>query len=78
MSTFREKHIAAGERYRAAVLELRAAYGELGAFDRRASAPGFGVPPEIVPLRHSVFAPNVAGSFAEDVRGAFEARPWER
>jgi hypothetical protein len=51
MATFKEKHDAAGARYAAAVAELRAAYGELAAFDRKASMPGFGYPPEIVPLR---------------------------
>jgi hypothetical protein len=76
MPTFGEQiqdqHDAAGARYLAAVTELRAAYGALAAFDRKAGAQGFGIPPEIVPIRHSVYAPDVAGSFADDVRAAFE------
>ncbi|MCK1641944.1 hypothetical protein IVA95_31450 [Bradyrhizobium sp. 157] len=72
MATFKEKHDAAGARYAAAVAELRAAYGELAALHRKASMPGFGYPPEIVPLRHTRFAPDVSGSFADDVRAALD------
>jgi hypothetical protein len=72
MATLKETHDAAGARYAAAVTKLRTAYGELAALDRKAGTPGFGYPPEIVPLRHSRYAPDVSGSFADDVRAAFQ------
>jgi hypothetical protein len=72
MATFKETHDAAGARYAAAIAELRAAYGALAALDRKACTPGFGYPPEIIPLRHSRYAPDVSGTFADDVRAAFE------
>jgi hypothetical protein len=70
MTNFKDKHDAAGAKYAAAVSELRAAFGDLAALDRWAGAPSFGVLPEIVPLRHPRYAPDVAGSFADDVQAA--------
>lgn len=70
MPTLIEKRIAAGERYASAVRELRAAFAELAVFDQACQAPSFGTPPEVVPLRHPTFAPNVSGSFGDDVVAA--------
>jgi hypothetical protein len=72
MPTFKETHDAAGARYAAAVTELRTAYGALAVLDRKAGAPGFGELPDIIRLRHSRYTPDVNGSFADDVRAAFE------
>jgi hypothetical protein len=68
-----EKRNAAGKRYAAAVSELRAAFVDLSALDRLLSAPSFGPPPDIVPLRHPTFAPDVGGSFTDGVAGAIAA-----
>ncbi len=73
MPTLTEKRNAAGDRYRAAVVELRAAYTDLSALDRLLNAPGFGPPPDPIPLRHSTFAPDVSGSFVDDVPAAIAA-----
>jgi hypothetical protein len=70
MTTLTEKRNAAGDRYAAAVAELRAAFTDLSALDRLLQAPSFGPPPEIVPLRHPTFCPNVSGSFADGVADA--------
>lgn len=70
MATFQEMHDQAGARYKAAVLELRAAYGLLGALDRKVDAQGFGIPVDVVSLRHRRYAPDISGSFADDVAAA--------
>ena len=69
----------AGARYAAAVVELRAAFGDLGAIERLleshlGTTPSFGPPPDVIPLRHPVYAPNVTGSFADDIRVAHAIR----
>ena len=83
MSTLSEltSHRAtAGARYTAAVAELRAAFGDLAAIERlleskMGSIATFGGPrPDVIPLRHPVYAPNVGGSLEEDVRTAFAVR----
>ena len=73
MKTLVEKRNAAGDRYAAAVVELRAAFTDLAALDRLLSTPSFGPPPEIVPFRHPTFAPNVSGSFVDDIPAAIAA-----
>jgi hypothetical protein len=70
----------AGARYVAAVAELRAAFGDLGAIERLLESKvgtigTFGGPrPDVIPLRHPVYAPNVSGGFEDDVRAAFATR----
>jgi hypothetical protein len=56
------------ERYRLAVIEFRAAFAQLAAADQRAGRPGFGVPIDVVQLRHAVANPNEAGSLADDIK----------
>ena len=73
MATFQENHDAAGARYVAAVIELRAAYVSLAAFDRKADKQGFGNPPEIVSLRHSRYLPNLAGAMTDGIAEALSA-----
>lgn len=73
MTTLVERRNAAGERWAAAVVELRSAFVDLAALDRLLQAPSFGPPPDVVPLRHPTFAPDVSGSFADDVAAAIEA-----
>jgi hypothetical protein len=52
-------------------VQLRAAFGEMSILDQHCRTPSFGgPPPEIVPLRHPTFAPNVSGSFTDDVHAA--------
>jgi len=46
---------------------------DLAALDRLCQAPSFGPPPEVVPLRHPTFAPNVSGSFVDDIPAAIAA-----
>jgi hypothetical protein len=71
MTTLVEKRNLAGERYAAAIVELRAAFGEMSILDQHCRSSSFGgPPPEIVPLRHPTFAPNVSGSFTDDVHAA--------
>jgi hypothetical protein len=62
------QRVPAIERYRLAVLEFRSAYGELAAADRHAGRNGFGVPINVVDLRHSLANPNEAGSLEDDVK----------
>jgi hypothetical protein len=73
MTSLVELRNAAGDRYAAAVTELRAAFTDLSALDRLCEAPSFGPPPEIVPFRHPTFAPNVSGSFVDDIPAAIVA-----
>jgi hypothetical protein len=60
-------HVPAIERYRLAVAEFRAAYAQLAVADRRANRQGFGPPPAIVELRHSLANPGESGSLADDI-----------
>jgi hypothetical protein len=55
------------ERYRLAVVEFRAAYAALAAEDRRAGRSGFGIPPDVVSLRHALANPDEAGSLGDDI-----------
>jgi hypothetical protein len=73
MPTLTESRSQAGQRYAAAVTELRAAFTELSALDRLLQAPSFGPPPETVPFRHPTFCPNVGGSFTDDIPAAIAA-----
>jgi hypothetical protein len=73
MTTLIEKRNAAGDRYAAAVAELRAAFADLSALDRLLSAPSFGPPPEVVPFRHPTFAPAISGTFTDDIPAAIAA-----
>ncbi len=74
MPTLTEKRNAAGDRYAAAIVELRSAFTDLSALDRLLSAPSFGgSPPDVIPLRHPTFAPNVSGSFTDDIPAAIAA-----
>lgn len=73
MSTLVEKRNAAGDRYAAAVLELRSAFTDLSALDHLCRAPSFGPQPDVIPLRHPTFAPDVSGSFTDDVAAAVAA-----
>lgn len=77
----RDTHLpAARVRYAAAVTELRAAYGELGAIERwltnknvggLASVGMFGpARPDPISLRHPIAAPTVGGSFEDDIQAA--------
>jgi hypothetical protein len=71
MSIFQEQRIQAGERYAAAIVELRTAFGELSILDQCCRAPSFGgEPPNVIALRHPTFAANVTGSFTDDVDAA--------
>jgi hypothetical protein len=67
MSTLVEKRNAAGDRYKAAVLELRSAFVSLAALDQLCRGPSFGPPPEVVPLRHPTFLPDLVGSFNDGI-----------
>jgi hypothetical protein len=76
MSTIPQLIIAratAGARYVAAVIELRAAFTDLSAIDRLCNAPSFGPPPDVIPLRHPTYAPDVGGSFTDDIAAAVVA-----
>jgi hypothetical protein len=72
----------AGARYAAAVTELRAAFADLAAIDRLLSnqrvaygtLPTFGQHPDPISFRHPVYAPNVGGTFEDDVRAAYATR----
>jgi hypothetical protein len=46
------------------------AFVDLSALDRLLSAPSFGPPPDVVPLRHPTYAPDVSGSFTDDIPAA--------
>ena len=75
---------AARTRYAAAVIELRAAFGDLAAIDRLLESPrvayaqvmpSFGGPrPDPIELRHPIAAPNIGGSFEDDIRAAYATR----
>jgi hypothetical protein len=70
---------AAGARYRAAVLELRQAWGELAAIERvtfPATGGRFGAPPDVVSLRHPEFADDMHGSFADDMHAVLQRNGW--
>jgi hypothetical protein len=58
----------ATERYRLAVAEFRSAYASLAAADQRAGRQGFGVPIDVVSLRHAIANPSEAGSLADDIK----------
>jgi hypothetical protein len=73
MPTLTEKRNAAGDRYAAAVTELRAAFTDLSALDRLLNAPSFGPPPSVIELCHPIFAPNVSGMFTDDIPAAIVA-----
>jgi hypothetical protein len=73
MNTLVKKRNAAGDRYKAALVELRAAFVDLSTLDRLLSAPSFGPPPDIVPLRHPTYAPDVGGSFTDGIASAIAA-----
>jgi len=74
MTTLVEKRNAAGDRYALAIVELRAAFTDLSALDSLLSAPSFGgSPPDVIALRHPTFAPNVSGSFVDDIPAAIAA-----
>jgi hypothetical protein len=73
MTTLVKKRNAAGDRYKAALAELRAAFVDLSALDRLCQAPSFGPPPDIVPLRHPTFAANISGSFTDGIADAIAA-----
>jgi hypothetical protein len=62
------------QRYRDAVREFRAAYAELAADDRRCNRPGFGVPPDVIDLRHALANPNEGGSIADDIAKALRIK----
>jgi hypothetical protein len=71
----------AGARFASAVIELRAAYGDLAAIEKLLNSPRvaygtvptFGEPPAIVPLRHPTYS-NPIGSFADDLNAAYAIR----
>ena len=73
MTTLVQKRNATGDRYKSALIELRAAFVDLSALDRLLSAPSFGPPPDIVPLRHPTYAPDVSGSFSDGIADAIAA-----
>lgn len=69
----------AGTRWQAAVTEARSAYGDLAAIEQILNAnvgstASFGTPPDVIPLRHPVYAPDISGSFGDDVRAALAIR----
>lgn len=73
----------AGARYVAAIAELRASYGDLAAIEKllvtnrvayTANLQTFGERPDVITLRHPTYAPNVGGSFEDDVLSAFATR----
>jgi hypothetical protein len=77
---------AARTRYAEAIAELRAAFGDLAAIERLLMNDGvgygtvatFGGPrPDPIPLRHPIAAPDVGGSFEDDVRSAYAVRSAE-
>jgi hypothetical protein len=63
-----DKFVPLLERYKLAVAEFRTSYALLAAADLRANRVGFGPPPDIVLLRHSLANPNESGSLADDIR----------
>jgi hypothetical protein len=70
---------SAGARYRAAVLELRAAFGDLAAVEKllaqsHHAPPTFGPPPDLISLRHPTYAADISGSFSDDIAAAFRNR----
>jgi hypothetical protein len=67
-STKEASSMPAVERYRLAVVEFRRAYSLLAADDARNHRQGFGPPPDIVSLRHSISNPDESGSLADDIR----------
>jgi hypothetical protein len=67
MTTLVEKRNAAGDRYVAAVSELRAAFVGLSASLPRAFV---WPPPDVIGLRHPTFAPDISGSFTDGVPDA--------
>jgi hypothetical protein len=73
MPSLTEKRNAAGDRYAAAVVELRAAFVALSALDRLLEAPSFGPAPLTVPLRHPTYLPDLSGSLTDGVAAAIEA-----
>jgi hypothetical protein len=75
MTTTTEIVAAARKRYANAVIELRAAFGDLIALDRLYRLATFGgSQPDVIALRHPVAAPDVTGTFEDDVRAAHAVR----
>jgi hypothetical protein len=70
--------VSPAKRYRLAVREFRQAYGQLAADDRRANRQGFGVPINVVDLRHALANPNEGGSLADDVERALRIKTPEQ
>jgi len=70
MPTLTEKRNAAGDRYAAAVVELRSAFVDLSALDRLCQAPSFGVPPNVIELRHPSFARTSAALSSDGIMGS--------
>ena len=64
---------AAGDRYRAALVELQAAFVDLSALDCLCQAPSFGPPPENETFRHPTFAPAISGNFTDGISEAIAA-----
>jgi hypothetical protein len=73
MLSLQQRRLEAGDRYRAAVLEMRAAFVQLSALDRLCQAPSFGPPPAVVEMRHPTFLPDLSGSWTDGISAAIEA-----
>lgn len=56
--------------YASAVTAFRTAFATLAAADQALGFQGFGVPPDVVDLRHSVANGNESGSLQDDIRAA--------
>jgi hypothetical protein len=56
------------ERYQLAVTEFRSAWAALAVADLQAGRQGFGVPIDVVQLRHSLANPGESGSLADDIK----------
>jgi hypothetical protein len=73
MPSLTEKRNAAGDRYATAVQEFLASRTDLAALDRLCAAQGFGIPLDMILLRHSTFAPALSGSVTDDIPAAIAA-----
>lgn len=78
MTTLTERRNLAGDRYAAAVKELRDAWCALAALDQLTRSPSFGPQPDVIPLRHPTFAPDISGAFADGVPAAMRAATFDQ
>jgi hypothetical protein len=73
MPSIVDQRNAAGDRWVAAVTELRAAFVELSALDQICRSPSFGEAPDVISLRHQTFLPDLGGRFTDGIPEAVDA-----